>query len=110
MNAVTPGGVATNLGRHVTFEDAVRLGWVNEDGSLPQGRMKSPEEGAASPVWVALAPELAGRGGLYIEDCAIAPTWAPPMPPGWGVTAQALDPEAARALWVQAAELLFERA
>lgn len=106
MNAVTPGGVATNLGRHVTFEDAVRLGWVKEDGSLPQGRMKTLEEGAASPVWAAVAPELEGKGGLYVEDCAIAALWSPALPPGWGVTAASLDPDAARRLWETAEPLI----
>ncbi|MCP1470274.1 NAD(P)-dependent dehydrogenase (short-subunit alcohol dehydrogenase family) [Sphingobium sp. OAS761] len=110
MNVATPGGVATNLGRHVTFEDAVRLGWINEDGSLPQGRMRTPEEGAASPIWAAVAPELAGRGGLYIEDCAIAPVWTPPTPSGWGVTRASLDPESARLLWDAAWPLLEESA
>ena len=105
--AVTPGGVATNLGRHSTFEDAVRLGWVNADGSLPQGEMKSPEQGAATAVWAAVAPELEGRGGLYLEDCAIAPNWEPPMPPGWRVRASSLDPVAADRLW-GAAERLTE--
>jgi NAD(P)-dependent dehydrogenase (short-subunit alcohol dehydrogenase family) len=108
MNAVTPGGVTTNLGRHVTFEDAVKLGWVNEDGSLPQGAMKTPEQGAATPVWAAVAPELEGRGGLYLEDCAVAPMWAPPTPPGWAVTAESLDPQAAAALWA-IAEPMIER-
>ncbi len=106
MNAVTPGGVETKLGRHVTFEDAVKLGWINEDGTLPQGRMKTVEEGAATPVWAAIAPELEGRGGLYLEDCAIAPIWSPPMPSGWGVTASSLDPEAARRLWQTTENLL----
>ncbi|WP_331594822.1 SDR family NAD(P)-dependent oxidoreductase [Pedomonas sp.] len=110
MNAVTPGGVATNLGRHVTFEDAVRLGWVSADGTLPQGRMKTPEEGAATPVWAAVAPELEGRGGLYLEDCAIAPVWSPPMPSGWGVAAASLDPAAARRLWDVAEPLIMETA
>jgi NAD(P)-dependent dehydrogenase (short-subunit alcohol dehydrogenase family) len=106
MNAVTPGGVATNLGRHVTFEDAVRLGWVNEDGSLPHGRMKTLEEGAASPVWTAVAPELEGKGGLYVEDCAIAALWSPALPPGWGVAAASLDADAARRLWDVAEPLI----
>lgn len=108
MNAVTPGGVATNLGRHVTFEDAVRLGWVREDGTLPLGRMKTAEEGAATPVWAATAPELAGCGGLYLEDCAVAPIWTPALPSGWGVSAASLDPDAARRLWDVAEKMLLE--
>lgn len=109
MNAVTPGGVATNLGRHTTLEDAIRLGWVNEDGTLPQGRMKTPEEGAATPVWAAVAPELEGRGGLYGEDCAVAPVWAPPMPKGWGVSAASLDAGDAARLWDVVVGMLAEK-
>ena len=108
MNVVTPGGVVTNLGRHVTLADAVRLGWVNEDGTLPSGKMRTPDEGAASPVWAAVAPELEGRGGLYIEDCAIAPFWEPPIPQGWTVTRESLDPATARALWDTAWPLVAE--
>lgn len=96
---MTPGGVATRLGRHASFEDAVRLGWVNEDGTLPQGTMKTPEQGAATAVWAAVTPELEGRGGLYLEDCGVTPLWAPPMPRGWGVLAATLDPQAADRLW-----------
>lgn len=109
MNAVTPGGVQTNLGRHTTFDDAVRLGWVNADGSLPQGKMKTVEQGAASPLWAALAPELEGRGGLYVEDCAVAPLWAPPMPSCWGVTAQSLDINDSRKLWDLTEEMIAEK-
>jgi len=108
MNVVTPGGVATKLGRHVNFDDAVRLGWVNQDGTLPSGRMRTPEEGAASPVWAAIAPELEGRGGLYIEDCAVASFWEPPIPECWAVTRESLDPAAARALWDTAWPLIVE--
>lgn len=108
MHAATPGGVATNLGRHVTFEDAVRLGWVLEDGSLPHGRMRTPEEGAASPIWAAIAPELEGCGGSYIEDCAIAPVWSPPMTPGWGVSAGSVDAANARSLWDAAWPLIMK--
>jgi len=109
MNVVTPGGVMTNLGRHVTFEDAVRMGWVNADGALPQGRMKSVEQGAASPIWAAVTPELAGRGACYVEDCAVAPLWAPPTPPGWAVTAASLDPENAARLWSIAEPMIGEK-
>ncbi len=99
MNAVTPGGVMTALGRHSNFEDAIRLGWINEDGTLPQGRLRNVDEGAASPVWAAVAPELEGKGGLYIEDCATAPFWTPDLPQGWGVSKESLDPGDAARLW-----------
>ncbi len=109
MTLATPGGVATNLGRHATFEDAVRLGWVREDGSLAQGKMKTVEQGAASPLWAAFAPEIAGRGGIYVEDCAEAPLWALPMPPCFGVTAASLDPDDAARLWAVAEPMIAEK-
>jgi hypothetical protein len=70
--------------------------------------MRTPEEGAAGPVWAAVAPELNGRGGLYVENCAVSPFWAPPTPPGWQVTRASLDPERARALWDVAHRLVEE--
>ncbi|SFR91764.1 SDR family NAD(P)-dependent oxidoreductase [Sphingomonas jatrophae] len=108
MIAVTPGGVSTNLGRHVTFEDAVRLGWVNPDGSLPRGNMKTLAQGAASPLWAALAPELAACGGAYVEDCAVAPVWTADLPAGWGVTAASLDRNDAARLWTVAEQMIAE--
>lgn len=30
---------------------------------------KSPEQGAATPVWAAVARELKGKGGEYLEHC-----------------------------------------
>jgi len=30
-----------------------------------------PEHGAATQVWAAVSPDLAGRGGDYLEDCGI---------------------------------------
>ena len=36
-----------------------------------------PEQGAATQVWAAVSPELAGRGGLYLEDCGVSDAAAP---------------------------------
>jgi NAD(P)-dependent dehydrogenase (short-subunit alcohol dehydrogenase family) len=62
-NAVHPGIINTNLGRH--FEAWKRIaaslvGWTF---------MKSVEEGAATSCYVATAPALAGVTGQYFEDC-----------------------------------------
>ena len=62
-NAVHPGVINTNLGRH--FEAwkrvAARLiGWTF---------MKSVEAGAATSCYVATAPALATVSGVYFEDC-----------------------------------------
>ena len=70
-NAVHPGGIKTGLSRHITREEMEALGWVKpgaEPGHIPPG-FKTPEQGAATTVWAATAPELQGHGGLYLEDC-----------------------------------------
>ena len=33
--------------------------------------MKTIEQGASTSVWAAVAPELEGVGGKYLEDCQI---------------------------------------
>lgn len=44
---------------------------MNEDGSS-KIKLKSVEQGASTSVWAAVADELDGRGGLYLEDCNIS--------------------------------------
>jgi hypothetical protein len=34
---------------------------------------KTIEQGAATTVWCATSPQLAGLGGVYCENCDIAP-------------------------------------
>ena len=34
--------------------------------------IKSTQQGAASAIWAAFSPDLKHKGGLYIEDCAVA--------------------------------------
>jgi len=70
-NSVMPGVIWTNLQRHTSKEDFHKRGFTNEKGEFlfPS---KSIEEGAATSVWAAVAPELDGRGGLYLEDCKIS--------------------------------------
>ncbi|MFN4025194.1 MAG: oxidoreductase [Hyphomonas sp.] len=73
--SVHPGGIFTNLQRHLPEEEMVALGWKNADGTLPErikAMFKSPEQGASTTVWAATSPKLDGRGGVYCEDCDIA--------------------------------------
>jgi NAD(P)-dependent dehydrogenase (short-subunit alcohol dehydrogenase family) len=97
-NAMTPGAVVTNLGRHVTVQDAIDLGWLKPDGSVTEGIMKTIDQGAATPVWLATAPELDGIGGRYFEDCQQARDWDSENPIK-GVAAHSLDPDTADRLW-----------
>lgn len=106
--AVMPGFIETDLGRHMTPEYRERMGLSNNEQS--PFRFKSIPAGAATSVWAATAPELAGRGGMYLEDCAEARPHGPDNPPGTGVMAHALDPESARRLWTLSAQMIGEEA
>ncbi|MET7598103.1 SDR family NAD(P)-dependent oxidoreductase [Streptomyces sp. NPDC004082] len=100
-----PGGILTPLQRHLPKEEMVQRGWIDENGTPlnPQG-FKTPEQGAATQVWAATSPQLAGMGGVYLEDCDIAEP-APADGTRTGVCAHATDPEQAARLWRLSAEL-----
>ncbi|MDH6605518.1 NAD(P)-dependent dehydrogenase (short-subunit alcohol dehydrogenase family) [Streptomyces sp. SAI-208] len=100
-----PGGILTPLQRHLPKAEMVERGWIDEQGNAlnPSG-FKSPEQGAATQVWAATSPQLAGMGGVYLEDCDIAE----PAVEGdatSGVKAWAIDPDQAERLWTLSAEL-----
>ncbi len=93
-NALMPGGIRTNLQRHVSPEAMQRL---RSGSSL---RFKTPEQGAATSVLVATAPALEGIGGRYFEDCNEAPVVdRRPEGSSGAVARYALDPEGAERLW-----------
>lgn len=105
--ALHPGAILTPLGRHLQSEDLDRLLSYGSDGKPLMPEFKSPEAGAATAVFGAVSPLLDGLGGLYLEDCDVAPV----ADPGNRVTGQALgvfphakDPEEARRLWAWSAE------
>ena len=67
-NALHPGAIMTELGRHLQPED-MRVPPESRNRGM---KFKSVEAGAATSVFAATAPELEGRGGLYLEDCHVA--------------------------------------
>ncbi|BEP16351.1 SDR family NAD(P)-dependent oxidoreductase [Acidothermaceae bacterium B102] len=69
--SVSPGYILTPLQRHLTRAEMVDAGWTDEDGHAVGDLFRSPAQGAATQVWTATSPALAGRGGLHCEDCAI---------------------------------------
>lgn len=107
-NALMPGGIWTNLQRHT--DPAQLEQWKEAERRAPGSVMKTPEQGAATTVLLATAPELAGVGGRYFEDCNEAP-----VVPGddeertEGVRDYAVDPVAAERLWDVSLELLASR-
>ena len=70
-NALMPGGIITNLQRHMTHEDKLRLGLVDDKGNM-NPKFKNVEQGAATTVWAAVSQEFENKGGLYLDDCAVA--------------------------------------
>jgi NAD(P)-dependent dehydrogenase (short-subunit alcohol dehydrogenase family) len=103
-NAVHPGGIMTNLQRHMDPEEFKIMGWVDDDGNLRQG-FKTTEQGAATSVVVATSPLLEGIGGRYFEDCNEAEP-ATPDNRRSGVESYAVDPGLADRLWAETLRLL----
>jgi NAD(P)-dependent dehydrogenase (short-subunit alcohol dehydrogenase family) len=104
-NAVHPGVIATELARHMVPEDVELLRARMPSGAL---HFKSVPAGAATSVYAATAPELEGRGGLYLEDCQVAKVDDTENAAG-GVRSYAIDPGAAQQLWVASEEMVGQR-
>jgi len=101
--AVHPGMIPTELGRHLTRESIRQIRERASSGGEPP---KSIPQGAATEVWAATAPELAGQGGIYLADCGVAPPAAPGVR---GYAPHAVDPLAAARLWQISEQLVGER-
>ena len=71
-NAVMPGAISSGLMRNLSEAEFRARGWSDAEGNDLRQGWKSPEQGAATTIWAAVAPELQGVSGKYLEDCAIA--------------------------------------
>jgi NAD(P)-dependent dehydrogenase (short-subunit alcohol dehydrogenase family) len=100
--ALHPGGILTPLQRHLSREEMVGYGWIDEAGNPASDQFKSPEQGAATQVWAATSPQLDGLGGLFLEDCEVAEVSTDDAP---GVRPYAIDPRSAERLWRVSATL-----
>jgi NAD(P)-dependent dehydrogenase (short-subunit alcohol dehydrogenase family) len=109
--AVHPGGIRTELGRHMTPEAREQL-IARINASQPKGAApfswKSIPQGAATSVWAACVADGGAIGGRYCEDCHVAEIVSIPGVFG-GVRPYALDPQRAQALWQKSEELVGER-
>ncbi|MRH90735.1 SDR family NAD(P)-dependent oxidoreductase [Nocardia sp. SYP-A9097] len=86
--AVHPGIIITGLSRYMSHDDFKHMRTLT---SRTPGRLANPkaiDQGAATTVWAAVAPELERRRGAYLSDCAVSRA-AP----------HATDPETAQQLW-----------
>jgi NAD(P)-dependent dehydrogenase (short-subunit alcohol dehydrogenase family) len=103
--AVHPGAVISPAQRHLTREEMVTQGWIDADGT-PADWFQSTEQGAATATWAATSPALAGKGGLFCEECDVAALTPPGSPKAIeGVDGYAIDPEIAERLWAVSAQL-----
>ncbi|MBF9033750.1 SDR family NAD(P)-dependent oxidoreductase [Rhodobacterales bacterium HKCCE2091] len=103
VNAMNPGGSMTGLQRFLTQEELRALGWIDADGT-PLARWHSPEQCAATSVWLATSDDLNGIGGRYFEYCQEAVKWVPDGPMA-GVQPH-LNAENAERLWSLTEHLL----
>ncbi|RVT91326.1 SDR family NAD(P)-dependent oxidoreductase [Sphingomonas crocodyli] len=96
-----PGQILTDLARHLSTEEIDSFDARDADGKPrvdPELGMKTVEQGAATQLWCATSPMLAGMGGVYCEDCDIAGINQSEIGRK-GVAAWAADDEAAERLW-----------
>ena len=100
--AVHPGAIQTELSRHMDQADWDMMRSRVDEGGI---KLKTIAAGAATSVYAATAPELEGRGGLYLYDCQIAEVNDDESIRD-NVRSYAIDPEAAKQLWTMSEEMV----
>ena len=114
--AVHPGGIKTELDRHL--EPGLLDGMLEEinKGLAEEGKplfeFKTVPQGAATSVWAAVVASADEVGARYCENCHVGPLVADDFKItaiSEGVRAYALDPDNAEALWAKSEEMVGER-
>ncbi|HEY0747804.1 MAG TPA: SDR family NAD(P)-dependent oxidoreductase [Steroidobacteraceae bacterium] len=113
--AVHPGGIQTELGRHM---DGSRvqgiIAQMNKQLAAegkPPFQWKTIPQGAATSVWAGVVAQAEEIGGQYCENChvgKVVPDGATLNAISEGVRAYALDPDMAERLWRKSEELVGE--
>jgi len=112
--ALHPGGIKTELGRHMGPDEIDTLvAQINArlaaEGQ-PPFQWKTIPQGAATSVWAAFVAPADAIGGRYCENCQVSDVTdglISPVSPG--VRPYALDAEHAKALWTKSEEMVGER-
>ena len=105
--AVHPGGILTPLQRHLTHEEMVAFGWIDEDGNA-DGALQDARAGRRDLDLGGTSPQLDGHGRRLLRGLRhrradrgrLADARA-----SSGVDAHAVDPDEAARLWAVSAEL-----
>jgi NAD(P)-dependent dehydrogenase (short-subunit alcohol dehydrogenase family) len=110
--AVHPGGIETELGRHIGEEGlkqlVERVNAATRAAGEPDFKFKTIPQGAATSVWAGVVASADDVGGRYCEDCHVAEI-EPDAAKRAGVKPYALNPETAKALWAKSEEMVGER-
>ena len=113
--AVHPGGVQTELDRHLDPSLVTKMieqanQHLAAEGKAPF-RLKTIPQGAATSVWAAAVAPADEIGGHYCENCHvghIVPDDVTITANSGGVRGYALDPDNAEALWKKSEKLVGE--
>jgi NAD(P)-dependent dehydrogenase (short-subunit alcohol dehydrogenase family) len=110
--AVHPGGIQTELGRHIGEEGlkqlVERVNAATRAAGEPDFKFKTIPQGAATSVWAGVVASADDVGGRYCEDCHVAEI-EPDAAKRAGVKPYALNPETAKALWAKSEKMAGER-
>ena len=113
--AVHPGGIHTELGRHI---DPTRIQGIIDQMNQqlaaegkPPFQWKTVPQGAATSVWAGVVASADEMGGRYCENCHVGhvvPEHVTISAISEGVRGYALDRNTAEALWKKSEELVGE--
>jgi NAD(P)-dependent dehydrogenase (short-subunit alcohol dehydrogenase family) len=114
--AVHPGGIQTELARHMDEGQLMALverinSQLASEGKGPF-QFKTIPQGAATSVWAAVVASAEDIGGRYCENCHVSEVVADDVvitPVSEGVRGYALDAANAHALWRKTEEMVGER-
>jgi NAD(P)-dependent dehydrogenase (short-subunit alcohol dehydrogenase family) len=113
--AVHPGGIQTELGRHLGHEQIEAMVDQINKQQAAQGKepfeWKTIPQGAATSVWAGVVAPADEIGGRYCENCHVSNIVPESVTIGVvseGVRAYALDPGTAQALWQKSEEMVGE--
>jgi len=111
--AVHPGGIQTELSRHMAPDALTRMvKRINEDNQKsgrPPFAFKTIPQGAATSVWAGIVAPADAVGARYCEDCHVAEIVDGGADLRGGVRPYALDRDRAKALWAKSEEMVDER-
>jgi len=108
--AIHPGGIQTELARHLTPEliEQLRARISMGAAQAPAFRFKSVPQGSATSVWAGFVASADAVGGRYCEDCHVCEVNDDPTSRA-GVRSYALDLAHANDLWRKSEEMVGER-